>query len=99
MSTNFVILTYNQQQPIIVKEEELSTSGQQQPTIVKDKDLSAPNDELDLRVESVVLDGEDLNVFVCLVDCLKHDSATTTSVANGATGCATDDILVCKDFK
>ena len=30
----------------------------------------------------------DLDVYVCLVDCLKHDSATTTSVTNGATGCA-----------
>ena len=52
-----------------------------------------------MRVESVVLDREDLDVYVCLVDCLKHDSATTTSIANGATGCAADFMLVCKDFK
>ena len=70
---------YNQQQPIIVKEEELSTL----------------NDGFDLRVESVVLDREDLDVYVCLVDCLKHDSATTTSITNGATGCATDNMMVC----
>ena len=47
---------YNEQQSIVVKEEELST----------------PSNGFDLRVESVELDGEDLNVYVCLVDCLKQ---------------------------
>ena len=90
--THATYLTYEYQlrDPDFWHESIKNKYNQQQPTIVKEEEL---------RVESVVLDREDLDVYVCLVDCLKHDSATTTSVANGATGCATDDILVCKDFK
>ena len=79
--------------------EELYSSSQQQSTIVKEEELSTSNVEFDLRVESVVLDREDLDVYVCLVDCLKHDSATTTSITNDATGSATDIMLVCKNLK
>ena len=45
-----------------------------------------------------MLDREEIDVYVCLVDCLKHDSATTTSITNGATGSATV-MMVCKDLK
>ena len=89
----------NQQQSTIVKVEDLSTLSQQQPIEVKEEELSTPNGGFDLRVESVVLDGGELDVYVCLVDCLKHDSATTTSTINSSTGCDTDEILVCKKRK